>query len=371
MRSKTLLAVGAALALMFLAQPLLGATVEVGTTEYGGPALIYRAAVGEINTVSIIESASNAYLISDLTATITPGATSCVSISPTAVRCEVVVDQVEVSTIDGADSVEVISARAVVRGGAGPDTLTATRDATLFGGGGDDWLVGRSGEQELEGGNGADLLDGGLDRDWLVGGAGTDVIAGGPSLDIVSYADHRGSVRISLDGRANDGAAGENDWVQADVEGVDGSRGPTTFVGNAGPNGFSGYGKRDVASAGAGDDSVAGGGGPDLLSGGPGDDGIYGGAGADVIRGGRWNDFLDGNEGADDLGGGRGRDYLFGGYGPDTLRGGPGRDRLLGNEGADVLSSRDRSRDRVSGGAGHDRAHVDRIDALWSIEALF
>jgi hypothetical protein len=40
-----------------------------------------------------------------------------------------------------------------------------------------------------------------------------------------------------------------------------------------------------------------------------------------------------------------------------------------GSFGDDVLYVGDRIRDRVGGGVGHDRAHVDPIDAVWSIEA--
>jgi Ca2+-binding RTX toxin-like protein len=382
MRLKTVLAGSAVLAWTVLAQPALGATVELSySTNDGEMHLVYKAAVGEINNVSIIEAPRGVYMITDLNAAITPLTTGCVSISPNSVRCDGGFPNddpiVFVHTEDGADTVEAETGRNIdgygtlVDGGDGPDTLTATRFCFVEGGPGDDRLIGRQGQQYLSGGEGTDSLDGGLDNDHLRGGAGPDVMAGGPGEDHVSYDDHTAAVRISLDGRANDGKAGEGDWVRADVEGGHGSRGPTTFIGNAGPNYFSGSEKDDVIQAQAGDDSIRGFGGRDLLSGGAGNDEIIGSYGADVIRGGAGNDLLLGERGSDDLSGGAGHDRLSGGRESDTLRGGPGRDRLSGNGSPDILYARDRNRDRLSGGGGRDRARVDSIDELFSIEVLF
>jgi Ca2+-binding RTX toxin-like protein len=372
MLRKKLLGVSAALAWMFLAQPALGATVSI-FEDTDETVVLYEAGAGEINDVSAVEAPEDVFTITDLTAAITPQ-TGCTSISPNTVRCDVGrgPNEVRVFTKDGADSVVADSWGAFVHGGAGPDTLTATSDSqTLVGGLGDDKLVGLSELQELYGGRGADSLDGGRGVDILDGGAGPDVIAGGPGHDLVLYYNHTAPVRISLDGRANDGAAGEGDWLRADVESAAGSRGPTTFIGNAGPNEFYGRNERDVVRLRAGNDYATSGGGRDVLSGGPGDDLLEGNTEGDLIRGGRGNDFLTGDEGADDLGGAGGSDRLEGGSANDVLRGGPGRDRLSGHGGTDVLYAQDRNRDRVSGGADRDRAQVDPLDALWSVEALF
>lgn len=364
---KALLAGAAAVAWMLLAESALGATVAFSNETF-----VYEAAVGEINDVSIVEAPEGVFTIADLNATITPQAGECTSISPSAVRCEAPFAGIQVFTKDGADSVDVASVYAVVHGGAGPDTLRGARSLpTLFGGPGDDRLIGRLGIQELRGGPGADSLDGGRGQDRLRGGPGTDVIAGGPGRDVAEYHDHRSPVWISLDGRANDGAAGEGDWIRTDVENASGSRGPTTFIGNAGPNTFWCGNEEDVVRAGAGNDLVYAWGGPDIVLGGPGNDALFGYGGGDVIRGGAGNDFIYGMWGEDDLGGGRGGDRVWAGVQNDVLRGGPGRDRLYGRWGADVFYTRDRSQDRVSGGAADDRARVDRIDAVWSIEALF
>jgi Ca2+-binding RTX toxin-like protein len=397
MRLKTLPAVSAAFVSVFLAQPALGATVRYESSLY--PRVVYEAAVGESNDISVVGAAGGVFTITDLNAAITPETPECTSISPNAVRCEVGPDSghyVRVLTKDGADSVDVTSVgefhySAFVDGGADSDTLSGTGGIVLFGEAGVDRLIGRSGGQELRGGTGADSLDGGPGRDELEGGAGTDVIVGGSGYDQVSYFDHTAPVRISLDGQANDGALGENDWIQADVESAEGSKGPTLFIGNAGPNEFYGGLSRagdvvrmgagddfvdagpgsDVLSGGAGDDFLDGEYGRDLLLGGPGDDGLDGFMGADVIRGGRGNDSLFGGWGADDLQGGSGNDYLRGQSHGDTLRGGPGYDRMFGNDGDDVLYARDRTRDRVDGDLDDDRAHVDTVDRLFQVEVLF
>jgi Ca2+-binding RTX toxin-like protein len=102
-----------------------------------------------------------------------------------------------------------------------------------------------------------------------------------------------------------------------------------------------------------------------------GDDVIFGLGRADLIPGGRGNDFLDGGwVQTTSLVGGEEKS-LVGRPHNDTLRGGPGRDRLLGDSGADILYARDRNRERVDGGRGEDRARLDPIDTLFSVELLF
>ena len=306
MRCKTLLAVGAALAWMLLAEPALGATAWVSSLN-GSPHVSYEAAVGETNDVSIREEPEGVYTITDLNATITAQA-GCVPITSNTVRCELAPGdhRASVFTKDGADSVYLSSSHgAYLHGGSGGDTLTANnfgayRYLTLNGGLGDDRLIGGPGRQEVFGAPGADSLDGGLGNDVVNGGYGRDVIRGG-----------------------------------------------------------------------AGNDVGDGGGDDDFVSGGSGDDRLTGDEGADVVRGGTGNDILGGFWGRDDVRGGRGRDRLSGGPGADVLRAGPGRDRLSGGSGPDLLFARDRNRDTVRGNSGPDRAHVDPVDGLFSVEALF
>ena len=101
-----------------------------------------------------------------------------------------------------------VPARTAVDGGDGDDGLN----------GGDLILVGGDGPDELIGGPGADLLFGGRGNDRLDGGLGPDYLSGESEKDTVTYEDRTNQVFVTLDGRANDGEAGEGDNVLPDVE---------------------------------------------------------------------------------------------------------------------------------------------------------
>ena len=55
-----------------------------------------------------------------------------------------------------------------------------------------------------------------------------------------------------------------------------------------------------------------------------------------------------------------GNDVLVGGPGNDYALPGMGRDVVLAGSGNDFVAARDRHPDRIVGGAGTDRARVDR-----------
>lgn len=99
---------------------------------------------------------------------------------------------------------------------------------------------------------------------------------------------------------------------------------------------------------------------------------VHGGPGADYLVAGEFGSLLIGGRGDDTLIGGPGRDMISGGGGEDTIRGGLRPDELRGQAGADTLCTRDGYHDRVFGGKGHDKAHVDRrLDFVRSIERFF
>ncbi len=93
----------------------------------------------------------------------------------------------------------------------------------------------------------------------------------------------------------------------------------------------------------------------DRLVGSPGADVIYGWAGADRILGGAGDDRL--YAGSDD-------DVVLGGAGDDVIDPALGRDVVYGGAGTDVIRTRGGEPDRVSCGAGYDRAEVDRLDVV-------
>jgi len=104
---------------------------------------------------------------------------------------------------------------------------------TLYGMGGDDWVIGGNQSDNLHGDGGDDILAGSGGDDVLVGGSGDDYLIGDDSA-------------IGNDG-GNDGS--------------------------------------DTIYGGAGDDTLLGSGGDDVLVGGGGDDTIYGGSGDDQMWG--------------------------------------------------------------------------------------
>ena len=136
-------------------------------------------------------------------------------------------------TIDGEDGNDA------VYGAAGAGDLTGDLADTLKGGAGNDHLVGGLGNDVMTGGDGNDLMEGGADNDKLDGGLGaddergdagddiflegptangSDKFTGGSGTDKVDYSQRTGTISITRDGKANDGAPGEGDNVGSDVE---------------------------------------------------------------------------------------------------------------------------------------------------------
>jgi Ca2+-binding RTX toxin-like protein len=180
-----------------------------------------------------------------------------------------------------------------VSGGAGLDSVSGGlgNDRLL---GGADGLVGADGADQLSGDEGDDELDGGAGDDSLAGGLGDDVMAGAEGLDLADYRTATGAVTARLDGAPGDGAAGENDHIRADVEGLRGGRGADTFTGSSAAN------------------VIFGGGGADYVDGARGRDNLDGGDGSDALRS---------RDGADDrVACGRRRDFAIADAG-DRVRG--------------------------------------------------
>lgn len=250
-----------------------------------------------------------------------------------------------------------------VRGTPGDDVLTGTAgDDVICGGGGDDTLIGGGGNDRLFGQAGGDTLQGGDGNDVLTGAAEADTLSGGAGTDTAAYQDHQSPVDLSIGDGANDGAAGEDDDIQADVEQLRGGDGSDVLTGDGGPNMLQGGGGDDLLQGGDGDDSLVGGTGADTFAGGAGSDladyrtanvnltlsignGANDGAAgegdeiqADVerLRGGAGDDVLMGDSVANKLVGGAGDDALDGGGAGDVLDGGAGADIFGGGSGSDL-----------------------------------
>jgi RTX calcium-binding nonapeptide repeat (4 copies) len=123
---------------------------------------------------------------------------------------------------------------------AGPlDTFNRSRDSTAT------FAVdGGAGRDRLIGGPGVDSLGGGPGSDSLEGNGGADTLAGGPGTDTVVFTHAplpgNGPFSVTLDGRRNDGTAGQDAWVGSDVENASILGEPQSsddlVVGNDGPN---------------------------------------------------------------------------------------------------------------------------------------
>jgi Ca2+-binding RTX toxin-like protein len=208
-----------------------------------------------------------------------------------------------------------------IRAGKAPNSIFAGGgEDTVVGGGGPDTVVGGEGDDTVRGGAGADRVVGSEGRDRELGGPGDDTvssgffddepdrISGGGGTDVVDYRGANSAVRVDLDGRPDDGVAGERDNVRTDIEDVFGSQFDDVLIGDSSAN------------------------------------------------------QLEGGLGNDRLLGGRGLDGLIGGDGGDRISGGAGRDLLEGGSGNDRLDARDRGPDQVECGAAFDRVNADRAD---------
>jgi Ca2+-binding RTX toxin-like protein len=218
-----------------------------------------------------------------LAACATPLCSVCVQDDGGTGEHDTINDDVEI--VLGSKGNDTISARYAV---CSDQAQTPAVKCTLKGNEGDDTLTGSSHNDAIDGGAGNDMLQGGLGDDNLVGGAG---------IDTLSYADRAVTVMVSLDSTklwvtGQNGQAGENDTIAADIENLTGGSDDDSLRGN---------GSANIIHGGLGDDTIEGAGGNDALYGDAGDDLLYGGAG---------NDMLVGGAGADTLVGGDGDDFI-------------------------------------------------------------
>jgi Ca2+-binding RTX toxin-like protein len=338
-----------------LAALVAPAVANAGTVRISGavPALTYQADPAETNHLSITMAPDGlTWSVSDTGAPLVAGegcsgldahSASCAVPEPDAEEPEHILlirlgDMGDWASAEAACQEEAtgVDCRASLRGGSGADQLIGPTEglSILLGGTGDDTIFG-----SLGGDAGISVLD---------GGPGADILSG----DRISYQGRIHPVRVTLNGAADDGEAGENDAVLA-AWAITGGSGDDTLVGDSQYNMIDGWEGNDLIRGGAGDD---------IVSGDSGADRVYGDGGEDLILGDSGNDAL--------FGGGAG-DLVYGGGGRDAIAGGTGSDLLQGGRRSDTFYARDDSRDHVRGGLGRDRARTDRFDVRRSIESSF
>jgi Ca2+-binding RTX toxin-like protein len=258
---------------------------------------------------------------------------------------------------------------------------------------GDDTILGGAGGETLKGGFGDDEILGAGGNDVIDGGTGSDRLDGGEGFDLVSYIGLLGPVLVDLQS-ANQNEGDAADDALLNFEGVIGTGGADTLLGDTAANELRGGLGNDVLDGRAGTDTMRGGAGNDLMTvdiagdliierTGEGADtvvaavsyrlasnaeveflttpntagttaiNLIGSNTANAILGNAAGNRLTGLGGADSLSGLAGADLLYGGDGNDTLLGDVGDDQLFGDAGADSLDGGE-GNDRLTGGDGND-----------------
>lgn len=325
---------------------LLGLAVPAGaqasTLSVEGGTVTFRAAPGERNVATVgvnpFVGDQNRYTAYDSGATLTAGPGCTVEEYSSTISCQ----------LPG-------PAPVVADMGDGDDQLSLQVPGTALGGPGNDRLGGSPvALQRFEGGPGDDVINGD-DTGYCTearSARGPDVISGGDGRDTASYDADVDAVKVTIGTGADDGAPGEGDDVQGDIEDLIGSPcALSDLTGTDGPNTLTGGG---------------------TLRGLGGDDVLEGRGTNDVLEGGDGNDRLTAATGNDALDGGAGDDFLEGGFDDDRLVGGPGTDSLVGDEtagntigtGNDTILADDGIRENVSCGPGADVAELDALDAV-------
>jgi Ca2+-binding RTX toxin-like protein len=330
---------------------------DAGTVTLSAGTLDYSAASGEQNRVFIFNGGASGFRVIDTSSAITAGS-GCTSLTANEAFCPSQLTGPSASPID----IHV----------AGGDLNDFVEVATSFYN--DAILDGGAGADELQGGTGSsNILDSGPGSDTFRPGPGSGLFP-----DIVDYSSRTNPLSVSLgDGLANDGEAGEQDLIEDGIRVARGGSGNDTMSAHA--VGFQifdlfGRGGDDTLTVDSGDSTLDGGGGDDILvaDSSPREGFILSGAGGnDVLRGGKGSDLLEGGGGNDRLRCSEEGTFAIGGKGADVIHGGPDGDRMEGGAGPDTFFARHGGLDLVTGGDGHDRARVDHLDRLRSIEDLF
>ena len=184
---------------------------------------------------------------------------------------------------------------ATIVGTSAAQTLTGTAGADVIAGlGGNDVLQGRSGNDILCGGGGEDVLGGAGDNDVLRGGdaddrldgsSGADELSGGGGSDVADYVARTVPLTVTIGDAAGDGAAGEGDDVQGDVERIRGGSANDVLTGDDDANVIYGREGNDRVTGNLGNDFLHGDAGNDTidaLDGPAPTDRLYCGAGVDA-----------------------------------------------------------------------------------------
>ena len=316
-----------------LAATALPANADAATARLVGSQLQYTAASGEANTVRVAFTGLHIFI--DDNVPISAG-NGCVIDERGNAICVPGSGQARYSLGDGRDEMVYTAPHAArLDMGAGDDTYfgalrrdsfngtngLVVQDADVIGGSGADLVTYRSAQggvrvsldgqfndgnrgaenvrpdwEHVEGSDGIDIITGSDQekveqftgrggRDTISGGAGTDIFNegsapngpdsfnGGSGQDRVNYGARTSGVFVNMqDLTGNDGAPGEGDDVDPNVNDIVGTNHADTLIGASGPNVINGLNGVDRIEGLVGNDRLIGGNGVDRLLGGPNDD---------------------------------------------------------------------------------------------------
>ncbi|WP_371153237.1 beta strand repeat-containing protein [Jannaschia sp. 2305UL9-9] len=249
-------------------------------------------------------------------------------------------DTVDYSGFTGAITLDLGVTAQSGSGAAGNDSLTDIENAIGTQGG--DVLTGTSDDNRLDGSGGDDTI---------VATGGAETYIGGRGLDIVDYSAFSGAITVDLNIAAQAGSgAASNDTLES-IEGIVGTSGDDSLIGDGEANVLDGSSGDDTIDAGRGNDTIVASGGTETYDGGAGSDLVDYSAFSGAI-------FLDLAVQAQSGGGAAGNDTLIdienaiGTNGNDTLSGNAEQNFLDGDDGDDLLT----------GLGGSDTFHFDSGD---------
>ncbi len=331
------------------------ASALASTAAVSGGVLTYSGGSGEVNQVTFTQTAPNTVQIDD-SGVVLAG-------NPPAPVGPVVINTNAGGNCTPVDSDTVVcttvSSVAAVLNDQN-DTLTTTLPFTIpiaaQGGTGNDNLTTGGAADTLTGGAGDDTLNGGAGSDTFVAtaGDGQDTLTGGAGADTADYSSRTADLVLDADGSAASGDPGENDIINADVEGLKSGSGNDLLRPSANASGgtidpdgntFGGVDTVDFGDNRSTGVTVS-------LDGAPNDGTTGSGENANVLA---TAENLIGTSGADNLTGSAANNVISGLAGDDTLSGLGGNDTLVGGTGSDIQIGGD-GNDTCDMGAGRTTA---------------
>ena len=280
---------------------------------------------------------------------------------------------------DGDDTLKAGNFRAVLRPGAGNDTVTGGagndqityQEYTGANGAVIDLAAGKASDpyggtdtlssiEAVRGTRNADVITGTSGANFFRGLGGNDKIDGGAGLDDARYdldADFGGTAGVTVNlalGTATDGFGATDTLIS--IETVTGTAGKDTLIGGNVP-----LGGTDIytLNGGGGDDTLTAGSVDTLMNPGAGNDAVTGGAGSDQIS---YEEYTGANGAVVNLGTGLVADP-YGGTdtvtGVEGVRGTRNADMIIGNDGNNYFRGL-AGADIIDGGGGIDMVRYDR-----------